>query len=374
MDQFAAHLDRGWDLVQRGDFAGAMLSAKKSLELDAESPEAHNLIGYIHAIEGNAEEALEHYQQAIELDETFFEAMLNATEVMIHPLRDLEGALVMVENALDYAADDDEVADALLLKIDALLHKGEMEEAKRAVALLPAGPFEHAHVEFLIGRAKFEVGDVDGAEPRIRAAVEREPGNAEAQYYLGLVLEARNDLRGATVAFLVSRDLDLRMGAAPWALTPEQFELRVQAAIRRIDAGLVEALEGALVVVGDMPGAEVVAEGVDPRIVVLLDDLSPKESAARAGRVFVYQRNVERVATTASEMEEEVAAALERELMAAFPELERRGTRVDEGADERADERADEGADEGDRQGQGGDGGKGDGGGSSGGESGSETN
>src|SRR5688500_20088347 len=106
MDQFAAHLDRGWDLVVRGDLAGALLSAQKSLELDAESPEAHNLIGYIHAAEGNAEEALEHYKQAIELDETFVEAMLNAAEVMIHPIRDFDGAIGMVDDALELRSEE----------------------------------------------------------------------------------------------------------------------------------------------------------------------------------------------------------------------------------------------------------------------------
>src|SRR5688500_15144638 len=151
MDQFAAHLDRGWDLVSRGDLAGALLSAQKSLELDAESPEAHNLIGYIHAAEGSSEEALEHYKQAIELDETFVEAMLNAAEVLIHPVRDFDAAIKMIEDALEYAADDEEVADALLLKIDALLHRGDAEEAKRAVAALPEGPFENGHLDFLIG-------------------------------------------------------------------------------------------------------------------------------------------------------------------------------------------------------------------------------
>ena len=58
MDQFAAHLDRGWDLVSRGDLAGALLSAEKTVELDAQSPEAHNLMGYVLAAEGRAHEAL----------------------------------------------------------------------------------------------------------------------------------------------------------------------------------------------------------------------------------------------------------------------------------------------------------------------------
>ena len=88
MDQFTAHLDRGWDLVARGDYAGALLSAQKGMELDGESPEVHNLMGFIQAAEGNAEDALEHYRQAVELDDTFVEAMLNAAEVLIHPLAD----------------------------------------------------------------------------------------------------------------------------------------------------------------------------------------------------------------------------------------------------------------------------------------------
>ena len=61
MDQLNAHLDRGWDLVSRGDLAGALRSAERSLEIDGESPEAHNLIGYVHMLEGHAEKALEHY-------------------------------------------------------------------------------------------------------------------------------------------------------------------------------------------------------------------------------------------------------------------------------------------------------------------------
>jgi len=307
--------------VSRGDLAGAMVSAQKSLEIDAQSPEAHNLIGYIFAAEGKAEDALEHYKQAIELEESFVEAMLNAAEVMIHPIADFDGALEMIEDALDFAETDDEIADAMLLKFDALLHRGDRESAARVVAALPEGPFENAHLEFLIGRAKFEVGDVDGAEPRIRAAVDRDPGNPESQYYLGLVLEARGDLRGATVAFLQSRDLDLKAVRPPWSLPEDQFEKRVQAAIHRLSAPLADSLEGALVVVADLPGAEVVAEGVDPRLGVLVDDVSPEGQPPRAGRVFVYQRNVERVASGIVEIEEEILRSLEQELRAAIPEL-----------------------------------------------------
>ncbi len=78
MDRLSAHLDRGWELVTQGDLNGAMASAEQTLELDGDSPDAHNLIGYIHAANGNLDLALDHYRQAIELDEHYLEAMLNA--------------------------------------------------------------------------------------------------------------------------------------------------------------------------------------------------------------------------------------------------------------------------------------------------------
>jgi tetratricopeptide (TPR) repeat protein len=329
MDQFTAHLDRGWDLVGRGDYAGALISAQKSLELDAESPDAHNLLGFIHQAEGRAEDALEHYRAAIAIDETYVEAMLNAAEVLIHALRDFDGGLAMVEEALDFAEGDDEIGDALLLRFDALVQQGDRDGAATVAAKLPAGPFENAQLDFMIGRAKFETGDLDGAEQHLELAVKREGQSGDAFYYQGLVREARGDLRGATLAFLQAREADLNAPRPPWSLSASSFERKVQSAVRKLPTALAEAIDGALVVVSDIPGPEVVAEGVDPHIGVLIDDLqdasgrpvASEAQAERAGRVFVYQRNIERWAESAGEVEDEILQTLEHELALSFPEL-----------------------------------------------------
>ncbi len=314
MDQFAAHLDRGWDLVSRGDLAGALRSAEKSLELDAESPEAHNLMGYIRGAEGNVEDALQHYRHAIEIDETFVEAMLNAAEVLIHPVQDYDGAIDMVEEALDYCQTPDEIADALLLKVDALMHMGGSEKAAPAVGGLPEGPFENPHVEFLVGRAKFEVGDLDGAQSRIVSSLLRDGANSEAHYYMGLIWEARGDASRALEEFLRSRSLDLQVSGPPWSIPPDQFEKRVREAIARLPEDKSKMLEGALVAVGDVPGVEVIVDGVDPRSPILLEDVRVEEGQTRVSRMFVYQRNLERMAGSFFELEEEIFRSLDREL------------------------------------------------------------
>ena len=315
MDQFTAHLDRGWDLVSRGDFAGALLSAQKGMELDEQSPEVHNLIGFIHAAEGNAEDALTHYKQAVELDDTFVEAMLNAAEVLIHPLADYPEAITFIDDALELMENEDELTDAMLLKVDALLATGNVEAAKKVARRLPIGPFDQPGLDFLVGHAKIEVGDLEGGAPHVLTAAEKEPKNAEVQYYLGVVLEAKGDPHGATVAFLRCRELDGAMPGPSWSLPPAQFEREVERALGRLDGSARQVLDGALVVVVAAPGAEVVADGVDPRIEALLD-LTREGDAAKVSRVFVYQRNVERSAGGVYEVEDAIVRALSREIAA----------------------------------------------------------
>jgi tetratricopeptide (TPR) repeat protein len=319
-DQLTAHLDRGWDLAQKGDAAGATACAKRALEIDPQSPEVHNLMGYAAALEGEAEEALEHYRQAIALDETYFEAMLNAAEIMISPLADLDGAVAQIEEALDYAETDEEIADCILLKVDALMAKADYEEAKRAMKMLPDGPFSGPSYLFLIGRAWYELGQLDKAAPLIEQAAKADPQSADAQYYLGLVRDEQGDGRAATEALLRSRALDLVRAVPSWAPSPEAFAAIVRTSIEKLDLVLARYVREAEVYVVDVPGAELVVDGVDPRALLVLDTPPVEEGSPPRVRVFVYQRNVERAAGSLEAMDTELASALEREVTAVFLE------------------------------------------------------
>lgn len=321
MDQLSAHIDRGWDLVHRGDFAGAQTSAEKSLELDAESPEAYNLLGYARAALGDHENALEHYRYAIALDDTFIEAMLNAAEVLIHPLHDFEGAMDMVDNALDFAEGADELADALLVKFDAYLHQGERDAALRVLGELPAGPFESVRLDFLVGRAHHDVGQDTAALAFLERAVDRDADNAEAFHCLGSTLDALGRTQDATLVLLRARELDAQAPRASWSLTPAAFERLAREVVDGLPAELRDAIEGALVVITDLPGPEMIADGVDPRAGVLLDATHPPPAPPRAGRMFVYQRNVERSCDGPEALADELRHSIATELAGIFPAL-----------------------------------------------------
>ena len=328
MDQLSAHLDRGWDLAQKGDAAGASACAKRALEIDAQSPEVQNLLGYTSALTGDSEEALEHYRQAIALDETYLEAMLNAAEVLMHPLGEWDEAVDLCDDALEYAETKEEIADCLLLRVDALLGKGDMDEAKKCMTRLPEPPFENPSYVFLIGRAFYELGESERALPYIEEAVRGDPAHADASYYLGLLRDDSGDVRGAVEAFLRARALDLTKAPSAWAPSPDAFAQLVRRVITGLDALLARWVRDADIYIVDVPGAELVVDGVDPRAMVIVDARAPDEgdgsgppSVAQA-RLFIYQRNVERSAGSVAALENELAGALEREITAVFLERE----------------------------------------------------
>lgn len=321
MDRFSAHLDRGWDLVQSGDSHGAELSARRALELNKQAPEAYNLLGYAAALRGDFEAAIQHYHQALSLDEAYFEALLNAAEVFIHPLADYAEARELCDRAIELAETDDELVDALLLKFDALLGEDRMDEARSLCARFPEGPFENPNHVFLVGRALYEVGEIDRAAPLIEQSVKATPQNSEAFYYLGLMRDEGGDRAQATRAFVKARSLDLQAPPPDWSLSSEAFEHTVRKVVNSLPQRLRQAVRDDEIYVADMPGVEFVIDGVDPRALILMDDVSASAGLGiPSARLFVYQRNLERLAGTLDAVESELQSALERELSAVLDE------------------------------------------------------
>src|SRR5262249_10566921 len=153
-------------------------------------------------------------------------------------------AIEMCDQALDLAEVDEEIIDALLLKFDALLGKGDGEEAARIVARIPAGPYDNPNHAFLIGRANYEIGNFDKAAALIEDAAAKDPSHAEAHYYLGLIRDERGDVRGATAAFLRARELDVENGMPPWAPGRDIFQTLAEKAVGALNPVLKRYVEG----------------------------------------------------------------------------------------------------------------------------------
>lgn len=328
MDALTAHLDRGWDLLQRGDLVAARVSAHHILKISADSPEGHTLLGAIAAAEGDPDEAMDLFRQAMDLDPEYLDAVLYAAELAIHPLGDWEQALELCEEAEQLAADPEEELDVVLLRAEALLSAGREVDAAKAARQIPPRPFPAPAYYLRAGRVMLETGDTQQAIELLRQALGHPDSLADAHYYLGLAQESLGESDEALEHFFQVAALDRMQPDPAWAFSKDDFEQVVRESLQQLSRQLVGQLDGVPLRVLDHPGLELIAEGFDPRGTVFLAGAAgPEDEEAdgpgeteRAGQarpscIFVYKRPLERLARSSSEIPREVLAALEHEAL-----------------------------------------------------------
>nr|MCH9681121.1 hypothetical protein [Deltaproteobacteria bacterium] len=102
--RYAAHLDRGWAMLDRGDAAAARSSAEHAQEARPDDPDAAILMGAVALAESNAEESLRCYERAIELDPDYLEPYTAAAQVCLYDLDEATRGLRYCADALELEA------------------------------------------------------------------------------------------------------------------------------------------------------------------------------------------------------------------------------------------------------------------------------
>ena len=314
-DAATAHLDRGWDLLSKGDFAGARVSADHILRTGGESPEGTCLLGAISAAEGDPEEALELFQQAMDLEPAYLEPVLLAADLCVHAMDDLDLGLRFCADAEALGLGVGDSVTVKLLTAEAHLALGHKARALAAVQQLPRPPFEDPTHHLQLGRLLMDLGELVRAEEVLSEALSHEDTRAEAHYFTGVALDRGGDVIAARRH--LARSLELERGTRPAypPLEDGEFGALVEQALERLHPGGRDQYRGAPVTVFEHPPVELVAEGFDPRCPAFAS--GGVEAGTEEGRVthlFIYRRNVERVGPAWDVMVDLLQQALEQEL------------------------------------------------------------
>ena len=163
--RYAAHLDRGWSLLDRAEFEAARQSATHAQRLRPDAPDAAVLLGAIALAEGDAGESLRFYDQAIELDPDYFEPYAAAAQVALFDLGDASRALHYCDDALEL--DTVSAIDAMdleLLGAECLISLGRDEEARVRLESLREHPLFAAILHPPAGEAEGSANP-DEADP-----------------------------------------------------------------------------------------------------------------------------------------------------------------------------------------------------------------
>ena len=318
------HLERGWELLEKGDRDGARQAAEQALILDSTSPDARVLLGTLATLEGDPEEALELMQQAMDLDHGYIRPVLAAAEICIHQLGDLDLGLDLCDEAVDLAGDDEEeLLEVLLLRVEGLLVGGEPDDAETLGQSLVDVPLQEPGRSLRVGRALLELGAIDSAAEHLHHAATVAELEADATYFLGLLADRGGDLAAAEQRFFQVLELDRQAPPPPWTVTTRAVERALEQALELLDPTVADLFMELPRVIADFPPAELVCDGLDPRAPLFvamraplepeLPGEGPADNTPRHTRVFLYKRCLERACLGEEEMAEELAFALEEE-------------------------------------------------------------
>ena len=185
MDRFSAHMDRAWEMISRGQGVQALMAARQALKIDSESPEVHNLLGCIYAMDGDFGEALTCYQRAIELDDGYLDPVLNKAELLLHAHTSSDEAIQLCSRARSLVSVEEELVEVVLLEVDALLNMGRIDEARLKLMEIEPRSALGAFHSMLVGRAFYETGDFERSEAFIDRAIAKDDTLADAGIAVG---------------------------------------------------------------------------------------------------------------------------------------------------------------------------------------------
>lgn len=150
-------------------------------------------------------------------------------------------------------------------------------------------------------------GDARAAVQRLQRVLEdgRFPAGFEAdvRYLLARALGAAGDREGMVREWSRVLLLDAAAARPPALLTAEEFENVASAALDELPQELLDELNGVAVLIEERPTPELVADGLDPRLLGLyhgvpLNRRSASFGAPYADTIHLYSANLERVCPT----------------------------------------------------------------------------
>jgi predicted Zn-dependent protease with MMP-like domain/Tfp pilus assembly protein PilF len=309
-----AHLDSGWTQLDQGALDEAHKSAEAALAVDPDSPEAYTLSGAVAAAGGDFEAAFTAYERAMALDAEYVEPYLLCAELCAVE-GDTQRARELCDEALDLADEEDEYLDALLLKAEIELGDDDSDAAAATLSELPPVDLPTVEAHLRAADCFLELADVDRAEQHFQSAQKLDANSADALYGLGLVAEARGDEAARKNFWKQVAALDRQAPRAPWALSVDNLEKIVETALGEIPERARTLLGNVPILVEEYPSDELIDDGLDPRLLGLFAGTPFPEQPSMGGppnleNVLLFQRNIERVARSGLEMEEQIRITL----------------------------------------------------------------
>jgi predicted Zn-dependent protease with MMP-like domain len=329
--RYQIYLDKAYDAIDRRAYAEAIQWCKRAIDVDPSAPEAYAARG--EALDGSGmwEEALQSFDRALERDPHFIEAMLSKAEILADIPERAEEALAVCTEADALLAEGDPedflLAESFYIRGRAYFALDRWEDAlveyDRALELSPK------HQDYLTekGILLYQLAEWESAEQVLREALELDPQNPDLHYTLGLLLEKVGRESEAKQSFEAATRSDPARHPPILAVSREQFSMEVERALASLPEQFSRHLVNVAVIIEDFPSRAFLEEtGLDPQMLGLFEGKTQLQHATGTAmgvasgasqlpsRVLLFQRNIEKVCESESDLVQEIRITLMHEI------------------------------------------------------------
>jgi tetratricopeptide (TPR) repeat protein len=196
-DNYIGHYNLGNVLLQKGNMNDAIAHFQTALQIKPDYVEAHNNLGGVLLKKGRVDEAIAQYQTALQIKPDNAETYYNLGNALRRKGK-VDEAIAQYQMALQIKPD---YAEAHINLGNALLQKGKVDEAvaQYQTALQIKPDLVEAHCD--LGNALLQKGDVDEAIIHYQTALQIKPDNAEVHNNLGNILLQKGKVNEAIAQY-----------------------------------------------------------------------------------------------------------------------------------------------------------------------------
>jgi protein O-mannosyl-transferase len=207
-NSLVAHTDLGFALLQQGRVDEAMVHFQQALQIRPGYAEARFNLGNALLQQGRVDEAMVYFQQALQIKPGYADAHFNLGVALVRK-GNVDDAMAHFQQALEIEPDD---AEARLALGNALLQQGRVDEAMGYFRTAQQIEPDDAEAHLALGNALLQQGRMDEAIVHFQTALQIEPKNAEAQCDLGAALFRKGNIDEAISHFQTA--LEIKPGFA----------------------------------------------------------------------------------------------------------------------------------------------------------------
>lgn len=309
MERLLSDLERGFEALEAGKIETAASIVERCQRIDRKNPDVVALAAAVSDASGDLDDALAQYRLLHELRPDDPMPRICIARLELQGLGDPDAALDTVQAAFDFIDEEADLVEAIYIKAQALVARGEPEEARVALSELASSAIEDGELALDLAELALAAEDPDAARRWIEIADRQDGLHADALHALGRVHEFTGDRAAMVAAWQEVRRLDLAAEPGTLVISDDEVERIALEALGELPPEIHEKLERVPILIDGVPSEALVADGIDPRLLGLFQGTpmpDDGELAPTVTNILLFRDNLQRACVDTEHLAEEI--------------------------------------------------------------------